>query len=82
MKPTVVILDYLPGYQSSVRAILTKIGWAERYVVADGQNMHNLSLDKDMYGVYLAISQEKAVGFLYVQYYEDSLDGVTDQKFF
>lgn len=69
MKPTVVILDYLPGYQSSVRAILTKIGWAEQYVVAAEQNMQNLSMDKENYGVYLAISEEKAVGFLYVQYY-------------
>lgn len=69
MKPTVTIIDYQPGYQSSIRAILTKIGWAEQYIAPAEQNMQNLSLDKENYGVYLAVSGERAVGFLYVQYY-------------
>jgi len=69
MKPTVAILDYSPEYQPSIRGILTKIGWAEQYVSSAEQNMHNLSLDKGNYGVYLAIAGEIAVGFLYVQYY-------------
>ena len=34
MKPTIAIIDYQPGYQSSIRAILTKIGWAEQYAAA------------------------------------------------
>ncbi len=69
MKPAVAIIDYLPKYQSSIRAILTKIGWAEQYVTSAEQNMHNLSLDKENYGVYQAIAGEIAVGFLYVQFY-------------
>ena len=69
MPSTFSIIDYQPGYQSSVRAILTKIGWAEQYVAAAEQNMQNLSADKENYGVYLAVSGERAVGFLYVQYY-------------
>ena len=30
MKPAITIIDYKPGYQSSIRATLTKIGWAEQ----------------------------------------------------
>lgn len=69
MNPTVAIIDYMPGYQSSIRTILMKIGWAEQYVAAAEQNMHNLSQDKENYGVYLAVTGESAVGFLYVQSY-------------
>jgi ribosomal protein S18 acetylase RimI-like enzyme len=69
MKPTIAILDYSPEYHSSIRRILTKIGWAEQYVASAEQNMHNLSRDKENHGVYLAIAEESAVGFLYVQYY-------------
>jgi ribosomal-protein-alanine N-acetyltransferase len=69
MKPTIAIIDYTPEHRSSIRAILTKIGWAEQYIVPAEQNMHNLSADKGNYGVYLAVSGEQAVGFLYVQYY-------------
>jgi ribosomal protein S18 acetylase RimI-like enzyme len=58
-----------PGYLSSIRAILMKIGWTEQYVAAAEQNMQNLSLDRENYGVYLAVAGECAVGFLYVQYY-------------
>ena len=63
------IIDYMAGYHSSIRKILTRIGWAEQYVASAEQNMHNLSLDKEVYGVYLAVTGEDAVGFLYVQYY-------------
>ncbi|MFT3892368.1 MAG: GNAT family N-acetyltransferase [Anaerolineales bacterium] len=69
MPSTFSIIDYQPGYRSSIRTILTKIGWAEQYVAAAEQNMQNLLADKENYGVYLAISGERAVGFLYVQYY-------------
>ena len=69
MQSTFSIIDYQPGYQSSIRAILTKIGWAEQYITPAEQNMQNLSADKENYGVYLAVSGEQAVGFLYVQYY-------------
>jgi ribosomal protein S18 acetylase RimI-like enzyme len=66
---TFSIIDYQAGYQSSIRAILTKIGWAEQYIASAEQNMQNLSADKENYGVYLAVSGERAIGFLYVQYY-------------
>ena len=67
--PAVAILEYTPKYQSSIRTILTKIGWAEQYVISAEQNVHNLSLDNENYGVYLAVNGDDAVGFLYVQYY-------------
>ena len=69
MPSTFSIIDYQPGFQPSIRTILIKIGWAEQYVTAAEQNMQNLSTDKETYGVYLAVSGERAVGFLYVQYY-------------
>ena len=69
MKPAIAIIDYIPGYQSSIRKILTKIGWAKQYVTSAEQNMQNLSSDKENHGVYLAVTGDIAVGFLYVQYY-------------
>lgn len=69
MKPAAAILDYSPQYQPSIRRILAKIGWAEQYVSSAEQNMRNLSEDKENYGVYVAVTGDSAVGFLYVQYY-------------
>jgi ribosomal protein S18 acetylase RimI-like enzyme len=69
MNTSFEIIEYSPKYQTSVRAIRTKIGWAEQYVSSAEQNMHNLSQDKGNYGVYLAVTDDSAVGFLYVQYY-------------
>jgi ribosomal protein S18 acetylase RimI-like enzyme len=69
MKPVITILDYSPKYQSSIRMILTKIGWAERYISSAEQNMHHLSQDTENYGVYVSVLGEVVVGFLYVQYY-------------
>ena len=69
MKSVITIVDYIPGYQSSIRKILTTIGWAEQYIASAEQNMENLALDKENYGVYLAIKGNDTVGFLYVQYY-------------
>ena len=63
------IIDYSPKYQASIHSILTKIGWAEQYTSSAEQNMHNLSQDRENYGVYLAVTGDSAVGFLYVQYY-------------
>jgi len=68
MNPALTILDYSPNYQSSIRTILTKIGWAEQYISSAEQNMQTLSQDKETYGVYVAVMGEAAVGFLYVQY--------------
>ena len=69
MNPVLTILNYSPNYQSSIRAILTKIGWAEPYIASAEQNMQTLSQDKETYGTYVAVVNEAAAGFLYVQYY-------------
>ena len=69
MKLPVTILDYSSKYQSSIRMILTKIGWAEQYISSAEQNMHHLSQDTENYGVYVAVIGEVVAGFLYVQYY-------------
>ena len=69
MKPPVTILDHSSKYQSSIRMILTKIGWAEQYIASAEQNMQHFSQDTENYGVYLAVIGELASGFLYVQYY-------------
>lgn len=69
MEFVITIVDYIPRYQSSIRKILTKIGWAEQYIASAEQNMQDFALNKEMYGVYLAIMDDAAVGFLYVQYY-------------
>jgi ribosomal protein S18 acetylase RimI-like enzyme len=69
MEPTPTILDYLPEYQSSIRSILTKIGWAEQYISAMEHAAIVFSKDRENYGVYLAVSNGKAVAFLYVQFY-------------
>ena len=69
MESVITVIDYLPEYQLSIRKILTKIGWAEQYISSAEQNMQTLSQDKEIYGVYLAVLGNEAVGFLYVQYY-------------
>ena len=69
MKTDFIVVDYTPEYQTSIRKILTKIGWAEQYVSSAERNMHNLAQDRENYGVYLAVADGAAVGFLYVQYY-------------
>ena len=69
MKTSFAVIDYSPEYRPSIRRILTKIGWAEQYISSAEQNMHNLSQDKENFGVYLAVVEDTAVGFLYVEYY-------------
>lgn len=69
MEPTITILDYSPEYRSSIRRILTKIGWAEQYISAMEATADSFSKDKENYGVDLAVSNGNAVGYLYVQYY-------------
>lgn len=68
-EPRINIVDYSPVYQPSVRQILTKIGWAEQYINAAENNAIAFSKDKDNFGVYIAVSDETPVGFIYVQYY-------------
>ena len=69
METAVAIVDYTSDYQSSISRILQKIGWAEQYILAAVQNAQDFSRDREIYGVYLAILRNEAVGFLYVQYY-------------
>jgi len=69
MKSGFEIIEYSPEYQKSIRKILTEIGWAEQYVSSAEQNMHNLSQDKERYGVYLAVADGEAIGFLYIEFY-------------
>lgn len=69
MESVITVIDYIPRYQSSIRKILTKIGWAEHYIASAEQNMQDFALNKENYGVYLAIMEDAAVAFLYVQYY-------------
>ena len=63
------ITDYSPGHQPSIRKILTEIGWAEQYISAMENAVGVFSKDKESYGVYLAIVNGEAVGYLHVQYY-------------
>ena len=69
MESTITIFDYSPEHRSSIRTILTKIGWAEQYISAMETAADVFSQDKEIYGVYLAVSNGSAVGYLYVQYY-------------
>ena len=69
MKTVLTVVDYAPEFQPSIRTILMKIGWAEQYIVVMEQNATLYSKEKEHYGVYVALSGETVVGFLYVQYY-------------
>jgi len=69
MESAATVIDYTSEYQSSIRRILTRIGWAEQYISSAEENMQYLSQDKENYRVYLAIKDNDAVGFLYVQFY-------------
>ena len=69
MEHTITILDYSPAYKSSIRRILTRIGWAEQYIVGMENAVEVFAKDRETYGVYLAVSGGEAVGYLYVQYY-------------
>jgi ribosomal protein S18 acetylase RimI-like enzyme len=69
MEPVFTIINYAPNYQSSIRSILTKIGWSEQYFSAMEAAADTFSKDRENYGAYLAVANETAVGYLYVQYY-------------
>jgi ribosomal protein S18 acetylase RimI-like enzyme len=69
MEPTITILDYSPEHQSSIRRILTGIGWAEQYISAMEDAADVFSKDKESSGVFLAVANGNAVGYIYVQYY-------------
>jgi ribosomal protein S18 acetylase RimI-like enzyme len=66
---TFSIVDYSPEYKSSIRSVLTKIGWAEGYISAMEGAADIFSKDKENCAVYLALAEKEPVGYLYVQYY-------------
>jgi ribosomal protein S18 acetylase RimI-like enzyme len=69
IESTIIIIDYSPEHHSSIRRMLTQIGWAEQYISAMEDAADIFSKDRENCGVYLAISNGNAVGFLYVQHY-------------
>jgi ribosomal protein S18 acetylase RimI-like enzyme len=69
MEDSITIVDFSAEHQPAIRKILTKIGWAEQYISAMELAAPAFSKDKENFGVYLALSDGEAVGFLYVQYY-------------
>jgi ribosomal protein S18 acetylase RimI-like enzyme len=69
MQESITIVDYLPKYQPSIRRILTKIDWAEQYISAMESAADVFSKDRENWGVYLAMADDEAIGYLYVQYY-------------
>ena len=68
MGPTINILEYSPEQRSSIRRILTKVGWAEQYISGMEAALDVFSKDPETYGIYLSITNGQAVGYLYVQH--------------
>lgn len=69
MERSLRILDFSPEHRSSIRRILTRVGWAEQYILAMEEAVNIFSQDPETYGVYLAFSKSEPIGYLYVQYY-------------
>ena len=63
------IVDYSPEHKASIRNMLTKIGWAEQYIAGMESAVDVFAKDTETYGVYLAISNNEAIGYVYIQYY-------------
>lgn len=70
MMTRVSITDYSPPHRAAIRRILERIGWAEQYILAAEQNAEAFSQSREVYGVYMAVADGSAVGFVYVQFYE------------
>jgi ribosomal protein S18 acetylase RimI-like enzyme len=69
MQQSITIIDYLPKYHPYIRRILTKIDWAEQHISAMESAADAFSKDRENCGVYLAMANDEAIGYLYVQYY-------------
>lgn len=69
MDPSPTIIEYSPEHQSSIRRILTRIGWAEQYISAMEAAAIAFAKDRNVYGAYLAVSAGTAIGYIYIQYY-------------
>lgn len=70
MKSNVSIVDYSPQHRSAIRQILEPIGWAEHYIVASEHNADRFSQNLDSYAVYIAMQDNVAIGFIFVQFYD------------
>jgi ribosomal protein S18 acetylase RimI-like enzyme len=68
MEPIINILEYSAEHRSAIRKILTKVGWAEQYISGMETALDVFSKDTQTYGIYLALANGIAVGYLYVQY--------------
>ena len=69
MKSKVSIVDYSNKHRPAIREILEQIGWAEQYIIASEHNADIFSNNSDIYGVYVAIHSDIAIGFIYVQFH-------------
>lgn len=63
------IIDYSNQYRSAIRKILELIGWAEQYISAAEQNADIFCHNPDVYGVYIALHDDEAIAFIYVQFH-------------
>lgn len=68
MEPIINILEYSSEHRSAIRRILTKVGWAGQYISGMETALDVFSKDTQTYGIYLALANGIAVGYLYVQY--------------
>ncbi|HEY9850705.1 MAG TPA: GNAT family N-acetyltransferase [Leptolyngbyaceae cyanobacterium] len=69
MKSTIRIVDYTNEHRWGIRRILERIGWAEQYIIASEHNADLFSQNSDIYNAYIAIHDDIAIGFIYVQFH-------------
>lgn len=69
MKSRVSIVDYSNEHSQGIRRIVEHIGWAEQYITASVHNADIFSQNSDIYGAYIAIHGDIAIGFIYVQFH-------------
>jgi ribosomal protein S18 acetylase RimI-like enzyme len=69
MKSKVSIVDYSNQYRSAIRRILEQIGWAEQYIAAGEHNADVFSRNPNIYGVYIAMTSDVPIGFIFVQFH-------------
>lgn len=69
MKTRVPIVNYSNQYRSAIRRIIEQIGWAEQYITAAEQNADVFSQNPHIYGVYIAMSSDVPIGFIFVQFH-------------
>lgn len=70
MNSNITVVQFVSEHRSAIRPILAGIGWAEQYIHAAEQNASAFSTKPNEYGVYSAVIDGQAVGFVYVQFYE------------